>query len=128
MTVRSMLTIAALAGLGILASPGAGVSETRVLSLGGDALGSLQEQPATSIPTDWKIEVQAPLGADASAPDGGDPNQRPDSAADFAASAVATNPGAADLEAARVAAPPQSGLKRMLSAVIDLGSAANSKR
>jgi len=125
MTVRLALTIAALAGLGVLAFPAAGISETRVLSLGGDALGPSQEQPATSVPVDWKIEVQAPPAMDASIPDGGaggGPNQSGDSAADVAAPAIATDPGTADLEAARVAAPPQSGLRRMLSAVIDLGS------
>jgi hypothetical protein len=142
MTVRLALTIAALAGLGISAFPAAGMSETRILSLGGDApgfwdpsaesrccssgestlaLGPFQEQPATSTPTDWKTEVQAPPAADATAPSGGGANQRPNAAADVAAPAVATDPGTGDL-AARVAAPPQSGLGRILSAVIDLGS------
>jgi hypothetical protein len=145
MTMRLVLTIATLAGL--LASPTAGISETRVLSVGGDApgfwapsaesrccspedsllaLGPLLEEPNPSIPTDWKIEVQAPAATYAGGPyssAGGGPNQSPDGAADT----VATAPGTADLEAARVAAPPQSGLRRMLSAVIDLGSAANSK-
>jgi hypothetical protein len=145
MTVRLALTIAALAGLGISAFPAAGMSETRILSLGGDApgfwdpsaesrccssgestlaLGPFQEQPATSTPTDWKTEVQAPPAADAIARDsgaGGGANQRPNAAADVAAPAVATDPGTGDL-AARVAAPPQSGLGRILSAVIDLGS------
>src|SRR5208283_4588392 len=99
-----------------------GISETRVLSLGGDALalGPFQEQPATSVPMDWKIEVQALAAVDASIPDGGaggDPNQSTDAAADVATPAIATDSATADLEAASVAAPPQSGLRRMLSAV-----------
>jgi hypothetical protein len=144
MTMRLVLTIATLAGLGLLASSTAGISETRVLSVGGDApgfwaaesrccspeepllpLGSLLKQPNPSIPTDWKIEVQAPAATYAGGPDSGaagGPNQSPG-----AADTVATAPGTADLEAAPVAAPPQSGLRRMLSAVIDLGLAANSK-
>ena len=39
MTVRLALTIATLAGLGVLACPAAGISKTRILSLGGDVPG-----------------------------------------------------------------------------------------
>jgi hypothetical protein len=124
MTVRLVLTIATVAGLGILACPAAGISKTRVLSLGGDAPGfwdssadsrccSVEDSTlALGLLQDWKIEVEAPPTPDATA-SGSGPNQE---------SAVQTDPGTADLEAARVAAPPQSGLSRMLSAVIDLGS------
>ena len=139
MTVRLVLTIAT-AGLVVLTSPAAGISKTRVLSLGGDAGGfgdpsadsrccSVEDSTlALGLLQDWKIEVQAPPAPDASTRVGGGPNQSPDVAADVAAPVVATDPEAADQEAARVAAPPQSGLRSMLSAVIDLGSAANSKR
>ena len=135
MTVRLVLTIATLGSLGVLASSAADISEARVLSLVADsrccsvedstlALGPLQEAPDMSTPADWRIEVEAPVAPDANATASGDgPN--PKSAA---APAIQTDPGIAELEAARVAAPPQSGLRRMLSAVIDLGSAENSKR
>ena len=129
MTVRLALTIATLAGLGVLACPAAGISKTRVLSLGGDAPGfgdpsadsrccSVEDSTlALGILEDWKIEVEAPPADGNATASGSGPNQE-----SAAALAVKTDPGTADLEAARVAAPPQSGLSRMLSAVIDLGS------
>ena len=123
MTVRSALTIATVAGLGILACPARGHFEDEsAVSWGrrrfGDSSGdsrccSVEDSTlALGILEDWKIEVEAPPAPDATA-SGSGPNQ------EFA---VQTDPGTADLEAARVAAPPQSGLSRMLSAVIDLGS------
>jgi hypothetical protein len=136
MTVRLVIMIATLASLGVLACPAAGISKTRVLSLGGDAPGfgdpsadsrccSVEDSTlALGILEDWKIEVEAPPAPDGNATASGTgPNQE-----SAAAPAVQTDPGTADLEAAGVAAPPQSGLRRMLSAVIDFGSVENSKR
>ena len=60
---------------------------------------------AVSTPADW------------TAPDGNG-----DQGLEAALSSAQTDPGIGDLEAARVAAPPQSRLRRMLSAFIDLGA------
>ena len=56
---------------------------------------------SNSTQSDWKMEIEGAVAPDASG---------------------YTEPEAADLEAANVAAPPQSQLRRMFSAFIDLGS------
>jgi hypothetical protein len=140
MTVRLVLTIAALAGLAVLTSPAASISEARVLSLRGDApefwdpsadsrCCSVEDSAlALGLLQDWKVEVEAPTAPDASTRVSGADEGLNLSPTNVATPIVTTDPETADQEAARVAAPPQSGLRRILSAVIDLGSAENSKR
>ena len=124
MTVRWVLMIVALTGLAILGSSASGISKTRPLLTGG-AIGlwdpaegsvccsvedsALELEPphtqAVSTPADWTARTRTATRS---------PRRR--------ASAAQTDPAIADLEAARVAAPPQSQLRRMLSAFIDLGA------
>jgi hypothetical protein len=131
MTMRSVLMVVALTGLGILAPPASGISKTMPLLTGGGALDlsdsagwsaccsvddsilELGLPPTTPSSTQpgWKIEIEGAV-SDASG------YQEPETAA----SVAQTDPGTADLEAASVAAPPQSRLRRMFSAFIDFGA------
>ncbi len=124
MTVRWVLMIVALTGLAILGSSASGISKTRQLLNGGaiglwdSAEGSVccsVEDSALGLEPLHTQAVSTP--ADWTAPDGNG-----DQGLEAALSSAQTDPGIGDLEAARVAAPPQSRLRRMLSAFIDLGA------
>lgn len=118
MTMRSVLMIVALTGLGILASSATGISKTMPLVTGGDALGLWDpaEGSACCSVDDLTLELELPPTSSTSPDASG--YQEPEAAA----SVAQTDPASADLEAARVAAPPQSQLRRMFSALIDFGA------
>jgi hypothetical protein len=148
MTIRSTMATVSLTGLAVLGFHVAGFSETRLLANADDALdlsdlrvvspccsvedsplqvGILEAQRGMSGPADVKdIATLATV-----APDAGTQTGRVDGEAnrEFDIEANAAVPGVdSGLDAARIAEPPQSALRRLLTAIMELSPASTPNR
>ena len=95
-------------------------------------VGLLEAQRGMFGPADRKgIATQAVVAPDAGAQTGGvdsSSNRKFDIEANVDVPGVETDPGDSGLDAARVAEPPRSALRRLLTAIMELGSASTSNR
>jgi len=129
MTVKSTLCGAALAGVGLLVSPVSGVPETlMILSTDGaiGLAGPSQQQGCCSIEDSAPRAGLAPDSAALVGAAAGDANAGPGAGAYAAASRE--GPQSLGQAAAAIADPPQSALRRMLSALIQFGADATHSR
>jgi len=148
MTIRSTIATVSLAGLAVSGFHFAGFSETRLLTNGDDVLdlsnltvaspccsvedaplhvGLLEAQRGMFGPADTKDMATLATVS----PDAGTQTSRMNGGAnrEFDIEANAAVPGVdSGVDAARVAEPPQSALRRLLTAIMELGPASTSNR
>jgi hypothetical protein len=126
MTQRLTLTMGTLVGFGFLGLPQSGYSETRLLTLGAESSSTESPFLARRVPPDGNdfAAAQTPNAANSFALTSGGSNGDPGTVSQI----NQTDPWNAALEASRVAEPPQSGLRRFLSAFIQFGAAASTSR
>ena len=121
------MMILALAGFGFLGVPQSGHAETRLLTLGSDASSTVDSLfLARRGPPEGNdfVAPQTPSSANSLALSISGPNGDPGAVSQV----NQTDPGNGAIEASRVAGPPQSRLRSFLSAFIQFGAAAATKR